>query len=186
VLGAVNDLFPEAQLTPGDVVSSWAGLRPLIASASGQPSDLSRSHRIEQVEPGWWDVAGGKLTTYRLMAEQTVDQVVGELGRCFNPCRTADTPLLPTEETQGVSQITPPLFCHKMVEHFCSKEWAIHLDDVMMRRSSWHFYHVDAAGLARQTAAWMAAQLGWNVEEQEKQWRRYLDAVDWPVRKSVA
>jgi glycerol-3-phosphate dehydrogenase len=76
ILGVVNRFFPAAALTDSDVISAWAGLRPLIADANGKPSDISRSHEIRMPEPGWWDVAGGKLTTYRLMAEQTVDQII--------------------------------------------------------------------------------------------------------------
>ena len=53
-----------------DILSSWAGLRPLVADPNGKPSDISRSHEIHNPQAGWWDVAGGKLTTYRLMAEQ--------------------------------------------------------------------------------------------------------------------
>src|SRR5208337_3081788 len=106
------------------------------------PSDISRAHEIHNPEPGWGDVAGGKLTTYRLMGEQTVDQIVnglvglqwlqgvrGEVGRC----RTAEEPLLPAGETGGVSGILPPEFSRKAVEHYVAREWAVHLDDVMVR-----------------------------------------------------
>ena len=47
-------------------MSTWAGLRPLVANWRGKPSDISRAHVIRTAEPGWWDIAGGKLTTYRL------------------------------------------------------------------------------------------------------------------------
>ena len=58
-----------------DVISTWAGVRPLIAprhQEAGAPSDVSRSHVIRMTDPGWFDVAGGKLTTYRRMAEAYV------------------------------------------------------------------------------------------------------------------
>ena len=95
VLEITNQFFPQAKLAERDVISSWAGVRPLIANPNGSPSDISRSHEIRNPEPGWWDVAGGKLTTYRLMAEQTVDQIVKALKRKIAPCRTAIEPLLP-------------------------------------------------------------------------------------------
>ena len=76
VLQITNQFFPAAKLVAADVISAWAGLRPLVADPSGKPSDISRAHEIHNPEPGWWDVAGGKLTTYRLMGEQTVDQIV--------------------------------------------------------------------------------------------------------------
>ena len=81
VLQITNQFFPQAKLAEADVISAWAGLRPLVADPSGKPSDISRAHEIHNPEPGWWDVAGGKLTTYRLMGEQTVDQIVKGVKR---------------------------------------------------------------------------------------------------------
>ncbi|MEO5803826.1 MAG: glycerol-3-phosphate dehydrogenase/oxidase, partial [Verrucomicrobiota bacterium] len=140
VLKITNQFFPKAKLTGQNVISTWAGLRPLIANSNGKPSDISRSHEIKSSGKFWWDVAGGKLTTYRLMAEQTVDQIAKKLGGNFSDCRTAIEPLLPESETNNVSGIVPPEFCRSAVEHFCRHEWAQHLDDVMIRRTSWHYY----------------------------------------------
>ena len=89
VLQIANQFFPKVELTEGNVISSWAGLRPLIADPNGKPSDISRSHQIKSPEPNWWDVAGGKLTTYRLMAEQAVDKVIAQLKHSATACRTA-------------------------------------------------------------------------------------------------
>ena len=166
VLEITNRFFPGANLTESDVISSWAGVRPLIADPHGSPSDISRSHQIDNPEPGWWDVAGGKLTTYRLMAEQTVDQIVHALKRAgsrpeIGPCRTAIEPLLPTTETHGISGILPPEFNRDTVKHFCQNEWAAHLDDVMIRRAGWHYYYKDADGRAREAASWMKEILDW-------------------------
>ncbi len=99
VLTAVNRAFPSAGLQREDVQSTWAGVRPLVADKQGNPSDISRRHEIKQGEPGWWDVTGGKLTTYRLMAEEAVDRLIRELDVQALPCRTADEPLLPESET---------------------------------------------------------------------------------------
>jgi glycerol-3-phosphate dehydrogenase len=60
ILNNVNQTFPEAKLTEADVISVWAGLRPLIADSKGRPSDISRSHEIRSSQPGWWDVGRGK------------------------------------------------------------------------------------------------------------------------------
>jgi glycerol-3-phosphate dehydrogenase len=176
VLKITNEHFPSAKLTEKDVISSWAGVRPLIADPNGKPSDISRSHQIKNPEPQWWDVAGGKLTTYRLMAEQTVDQIVSKLGFKAQPCRTAKEPLLSRNETDGLSAITPPEFCRSAVEHFCQNEWAQNLDDVMIRRSSWHYYDRDAAKRAQQVAQWMSEILGWSDAEKGAQLQRYKDS----------
>jgi glycerol-3-phosphate dehydrogenase len=184
VLTITNQFFPAAKLVAADVISAWAGLRPLVADPSGKPSDISRSHEIHNPEPGWWDVAGGKLTTYRLMGEQTVDQIVkwlhglqglhrlhgnGQASRC----RTAQEPLLPTVETAGVSGILPPEISRRTVEHFVGREWALHLDDVMVRRTSWHYYFADAPRIAERVADWMGELLGWSAETRSAELERY-------------
>ncbi|HUS36887.1 MAG TPA: glycerol-3-phosphate dehydrogenase/oxidase [Verrucomicrobiae bacterium] len=156
VLASLNEFFPAAKLTTADVLSSYVGVRPLIASAKGKPSDISRTHSIRESAPGWWDVAGGKLTTYRLMAEQTVDAIARYLGGRFGQCVTAQRTLLEESETKGISQIAPPEISRELVEHFCRNEWARDVDDVMMRRTSWGLYRSDSAEVARQVQEWMA------------------------------
>jgi glycerol-3-phosphate dehydrogenase len=165
VLRAVNESFPTLALQETDVISSWAGLRPLVANPDGSPSDISRAHQIDSPEPGWWDVTGGKLTTYRLMAEQTVDKLARHLKRATAPCRTAEEPLIPSQEMATYSGILPPPFTQAAVEHYVRNEWAIHLDDVMLRRTGWHYYHSDAAHLADIVASWMGELRGWSTAE---------------------
>ncbi|MEM7391795.1 MAG: glycerol-3-phosphate dehydrogenase/oxidase, partial [Verrucomicrobiota bacterium] len=127
ILDVVNRYFPAAELSPEDVISTWAGLRPLVADRRGNPSDISRSHKIQMNQSGWWDVAGGKLTTYRLIAEQTLDQALSEAGLKTAGCRTADEPLLAESDRTDVSGILPPEVTEDVVDHYCSQEWAMHL-----------------------------------------------------------
>jgi glycerol-3-phosphate dehydrogenase len=177
VLQITNQFFPAAKLKATDVISAWAGLRPLIANPNGKPSDISRSHEIRNPEAGWWDVAGGKLTTYRLMAEQTVDRLVREQQLKAFPCRTAVEPLLPASEVNSVSGILPPAFNRTAVDHYAAREWAVHLDDVMLRRTSWHYYFADAAARAQSVADWMGELQGWSAETRVAELRRYEAAV---------
>lgn len=178
VLRTVNESFPSLRLAEEDVVSAWAGLRPLIANPDGSPSDISRAHQIASPEPGWWDVSGGKLTTYRLMAEQTVDRILSFIGRGRVPCRTAVEPLLPREETAFSS--TVPCSCSReAVEHFVRHEWAVHLDDVMLRRSSWNYYCDDAVGVASQVAAWTGELCDWTPARQEQELKIFLGLAEW-------
>lgn len=80
VLGAVNASV-DRNLEPADVVGMWAGLRPLVASdGSPRTTDLSRRHRVTTSASGVVTVTGGKLTTYRKMAADTMDVVVARLG----------------------------------------------------------------------------------------------------------
>ena len=81
-------------LHPADVIASYAGIRPLQKDESADPSGISRDYRIERDgrEPPLLSVIGGKITTYRRLAEETVDQVCPALGR-KRPHWTAGAPL---------------------------------------------------------------------------------------------
>ena len=82
LLDAANHFFPAASLSEDDVISAWAGLRPLIASSKAdQPAAQSREHEIVVGPLGVIGVSGGKLTTYRSMAEEIVDVVAEQIHR---------------------------------------------------------------------------------------------------------
>ena len=81
ILRALNAAVTTS-VTESDVLGVWAGLRPLVKSvASGRTADLSRGHRVVDQSGGVITITGGKLTTYRHMAADTVDHVVKRLGR---------------------------------------------------------------------------------------------------------
>lgn len=162
VLRTVNEFFPKIALRETDLVSSWAGLRPLIANPDGSPSDISRAHQIRCPEPAWWDIAGGKLTTYRLMAEQAVDQIVKHLGAKTQPCRTAVEPLLGPQDATPFSGILPAPFTREAVEHYVRHEWAQRLEDVLVRRSGWYYYQRWSPATIEQVADWMAEIADWS------------------------
>ncbi len=178
VLGAVNGTFPAARLDRTGIISSWAGLRPLVAHGHGGPSDISRAHEIRRPKAGWIDVAGGKLTTYRLIGEQVVERIVDYLSeRCLPSC-TATEPLLPREAVGEFSSIRPPAIRPEAVEHYCRNEWVVHLDDVMIRRTNWHYYHDNAEEVAHQVAGWMADVFGWDATRRAAEVVRYQEAAD--------
>lgn len=82
LLRSANAYFPNARLTDGDIVASWAGLRALIAPDKQMgASDVPREHAIVKGPGGMLTIAGGKLTTYRRMAAELVDRVAEELHR---------------------------------------------------------------------------------------------------------
>jgi glycerol-3-phosphate dehydrogenase len=173
VLDVVNVTFPDAKLTTNDIISTWAGLRPLVADPHGNPSDISRRHEVAMGAPGWWDVTGGKLTTYRLMAEETVAAIGRFLGHARAKCRTGHLPLLEASELVSGSGILPPPISRKLVTYYCKQEWARHLDDVMIRRTSWRYYHGNQVELAAQVAEWMAEELGWSEQEKADELVQY-------------
>ncbi len=164
LLDALKHFFPNAGLGPSDVLATWAGLRPLTGGAAGSPSNVSRSHLIRRSAGGWFDVAGGKLTTARLIAEEVTDRVIDHLGFRARPCTTAQRALLRRSETEGCSGVVPPDYNEDLVRHCCQKEWTRHLADLMLRRTGWHYYADDAPGLAEKSAGVMAEALGWSAE----------------------
>ncbi|HEX7442845.1 MAG TPA: glycerol-3-phosphate dehydrogenase C-terminal domain-containing protein, partial [Acidimicrobiales bacterium] len=92
ILGAANAVSTR-QLTRADITGIWSGLRPLLApeqkgGSSERTADLSRRHTVRTSDGGLVSVTGGKLTTYRKMAEDTVDVVTAALGRKGLRCRT--------------------------------------------------------------------------------------------------
>ena len=173
VLDVVNEAFPSVDLKDQDVLSTWAGLRPLVADKRGNPSDVSRRHEITMSHPGWWDVTGGKLTSYRLMAEETLDALARFLNVSVRPCETAKVPLLTNHDASAASGILPPPVTREAVEHFCREEWAVHLDDVMIRRTSWRYYHSDHLAIAQTVADWMSCSLAWSNETKNEELTRY-------------
>jgi glycerol-3-phosphate dehydrogenase len=80
VLNALNASLT-TPLSRHDIVGTWAGLRPLVSAATNErTADLSRRHKVSVSDDGVVTVTGGKFTTYRRMAEDTVDEVVRLLG----------------------------------------------------------------------------------------------------------
>jgi glycerol-3-phosphate dehydrogenase len=81
ILGAIN-LFIRQPISESDITGTWAGLRPLVKDASSErTSDLSRRHKVQASASGMVSISGGKLTTYRRMAADTVDALAPALRR---------------------------------------------------------------------------------------------------------
>lgn len=76
LIKAVNDAFPSIQIKIEEVLSSWAGVRPLIQEEGKSASEISRKDEIFISDRGLISIAGGKLTGYRKMAKRTIDLVL--------------------------------------------------------------------------------------------------------------
>jgi len=103
LLRSANAAFPEAHLSANDVVSAWVGLRPLLRQdQAASPSQVSREHRVVESAQGLITIAGGKLTTYRVMARDVTDRVAARLhqldGRPIAPRPPTDRLPLPGGE----------------------------------------------------------------------------------------
>ena len=106
------DVVASAFATPptrADVVGAFAGLRPLLEVAGADTTaDLSRRHAILTSSTGVTTVVGGKLTTYRRMAEDTLDALVAGGRLTAGPCRTARLPLLGAASPEELRRSTAP------------------------------------------------------------------------------
>lgn len=95
LLNEVNALIPGAGLTPEHVLYTFSGVRPLPYAPGVVEAKIPRSHVLHDHAPslpGLVTVVGGKLTTFRQLAEDAVDDVVKRLGRKSPPCATAKLP----------------------------------------------------------------------------------------------
>ena len=81
LLEAANTFFPAAHLTGDDVVSAWAGIRPLLPGPATTPGAATREHAVTTSPGGMISITGGKLTTYRVMAGDVIKAVLSRLGR---------------------------------------------------------------------------------------------------------
>jgi glycerol-3-phosphate dehydrogenase len=210
-------------LTPDDVVGVYAGLRPLLAGESDETSQLSREHAVASSVPGLVSVAGGKYTTYRVMARDAVDAAADDLGRPAPPSVTENVPLLgadgylaminrlePLAEELGVAawrlrrllgrygsmvaEVLAPIakepelaapvkgadeYLAAELRYAASHEGALHLDDLLTRRTRISIETTDrGTESARAAAAIVAPVLGWAPDTVDREVETYLARVE--------
>lgn len=185
LLALVNASLPGAKLTGADVLSSYAGLRPLLRDDAVKPSGASREHHLFEDPSGLITITGGKLTTYRRMAKQVVDLLTRR------KCRTQTIGLFATEERDPLSRRygseaariadRRPLalsYVWGEVDHAIDREMARSLTDVLARRLRLALFAEDQGrGVAEEVARRMAARLGWDRAEQARQLEDYARAL---------
>lgn len=100
ILSLCSRVLPSAKLSPERVVGAWSGVRPLVRpeGAGDDTVELARTHRIVENDIGVLALVGGKLTTYRAMAEEAVDRVLRAVPDAIaanaKPCRTHIEPVV--------------------------------------------------------------------------------------------
>ena len=175
LLRSANAYFPRAELTQDDVVSAWAGIRPLASGQGANPSAVSREHSIVTDGSGVINVTGGKLTTYRSMAAEIVDRVQEALGRERSEAPTdsvelpgADRPKeiarLQREDTSLAKPLVEGLvYTGAHLVYGVSGEMAQTLSDLLIRRTHLAFETRDhGKSVAPRVADIVAPLLGWN------------------------
>jgi glycerol-3-phosphate dehydrogenase len=110
LISAVNNMFPDIELEMEDIISSWAGLRPLIHEEGKSASELSRKDEIFTSDTGLISIAGGKLTGYRKMAERVVDRIAKKMeeehGAELKECFTEEIPLCGNDGFKKFKHVT--------------------------------------------------------------------------------
>ena len=191
LLRSANSYFPEARLTPDDVISAWAGIRPLVATRSNNPTAASREHSIVVDLSGLISVTGGKLTTYRSMAAEVVDHVQNVLYRRVVSAPT-DTVTLPgasrdqelariAEENSSLAQplVSGLPYAGSHLVYGVKYEMAKTLSDLLIRRIHLAFETRDHGKSVAQTAADIVAPLlGWDESTKRARIREYAADVD--------
>ncbi|MFR9801974.1 glycerol-3-phosphate dehydrogenase/oxidase [Pseudonocardia sp. RS010] len=221
LLGQVNSVL-EQPLTHEDVEGVYAGLRPLLAGESDTTSKLSREHAVATPVPGLVVVAGGKYTTYRVMAKDAVDAAVHGLDAKVPESVTKDVPLLGAEgyealknsvhviaersglhpariesllgrygslidevldlvaedKTLGEPLAGAPDHIRAEIVYAAGNEGAMHLDDVLTRRTRISIETFDRGlGAAQEAAELIAPVLGWTEEQKAKEVEHYRGRV---------
>lgn len=222
ILEHANVLLAD-KLTRDDVVGVYAGLRPLLAGESDSTSKLSREHAVASPVRGLVMVAGGKYTTYRVMARDAVDAAVHGLGRSGVPesC-TEDVPLIGAdgyralwhgreilaervglrvgvvehlldrygsliEEILTLIEEDPALaeplasaeeYLKAEAVYAASHEGALHLDDILARRTRISIETPDrGVAAAQEVADLVAASLGWDTATADREVEHYRARV---------
>jgi glycerol-3-phosphate dehydrogenase len=210
-------------LTHDDIEGVYAGLRPLLAGEDAATSKLSREHAVARVAPGMFAIAGGKYTTYRVMAADAVDAAAADLPTRIAPSITDKVPLLGADGyhalvnqadrlavryglhpyrvrhmldrygslihqvldlAEGKRELLSPLpgapdYLAVEVPHAVSQEGALHLEDVLTRRTriSIEYPHRGIAS-ARAVAELMAPLLGWDAATVDREIAVYTARVE--------
>lgn len=177
LLRAVNFYFPGARLTFDDVVSAWAGIRPLAPTQSKTPTAASREHSIVIDQSGVISVTGGKLTTYRAMAAEVVDRVQEALGGRVIPAATDELALPGADRDVEIDRIARadrrlalPLaagsgYTGAQLVYSVQREMAKTLSDLLIRRTRIAFETRDhGRAVAAHVAGIVGSWLGWDED----------------------
>jgi glycerol-3-phosphate dehydrogenase len=152
-----------AKPAPSDILSVFAGIRPLVKNGSTvKTSSLSRSHFLFVDDSGLITITGGKWTTFRKMAEDAVDKAI-EVGRLEKrKCVTADLSIKPPEEFSDIVPLHPDLeITRSDVIRAVKNEMARTVEDVLARRTRILFLDARAAiEIAPSVARLMAQEFG--------------------------
>ncbi len=169
LLNEIRRVFPDEQIDKKGIITTYAGLRPLMNTQGIAPWKVSREHFIKESGSGLISVAGGKYTTYRRLAEQVVDLVIARADASarsnLKKCITSSQGPSPA----AFGERKPDL--RASVERAVNDEMANSLKDLLIRRLQ--LANTRSLGLSEleESANIMAELLGWPNEQKESEIR---------------
>jgi glycerol-3-phosphate dehydrogenase len=190
LLRSANAYFPRARLTFDDVVSAWAGIRPLASGGSANPTAVSREHSIVADDSGIIHVTGGKLTTYRSMAAEIVDRVQEALGEKVRAAPTDSVELPGSDRSLEIAAIEhdDPSLSRPLVDglqytgahlvYGVIREKAQSLSDLLIRRTHIAFETRDhGRSVAPRAADTVGPLLKWDEQTKSARIREFEQDV---------
>lgn len=192
LLGLARHYFPKQGIEEADIISSWSGIRPIFSESKDKmPSKESREHIIWS-KPGLISVTGGKLTSYHLMAKETLEKVSEQLPGLFAELKKAPF----SQVTQGYAdKHLTGYFGHfapqvaamdnddmigisrcqwRELEWSVANESVVHLDDLLLRRTRLALLlGADISRYREVILSLCCRYLGWSNTKADKEWDRF-------------
>jgi glycerol-3-phosphate dehydrogenase len=167
----------QQEVKPEQLITTFAGVRPLLAADAKHPSARSREHRIIRQGENLITVAGGKYTTYRAIAQQTVDEVYRVLRQKSQACRTAHE-IIPARKRleEGEPLCEYPRIFSSDVGEAVREEMATSVADVMFRRTGLALSKCGGEATARRVGEIVAKELGWDAAAESHSVKSYLSS----------
>jgi glycerol-3-phosphate dehydrogenase len=177
LLELINGQFPEVKLSRDDILSTMAGVRPVISAGEGKdPSKERRDHAVWE-DNGIVTVSGGKLTTFRLIALDALCAAGLLAPRDARRARRSNAPLfrpLPDAPEQVDHFLHGVQDDEALLRWILTHEAVVHLDDLLLRRTRLGLLRRDGgAGLTALLRALTGELLGWDGPRWDQEWARY-------------
>jgi glycerol-3-phosphate dehydrogenase len=182
LLSEANRAFPQAALTRERVLYTYSGVRPLPFTRDCDAQSITRRHFLRE-HPQFANlisVVGGKLTTYRSLAEECVDLVLRKLGRGFTRSETAEIPLPGGSRAEEIAELAKPLntdvFTAEIVFVF-EREFAKTLADCFLRRTMMGLNADRGLGQIEAAAEVGRRFLGWTEDRAKREVEAYREEI---------
>ncbi len=185
---ASNYFFPKNLIQKSDIIAVWSGLRPLLAPPDkASESEISREHSIEWFDPGLLVIAGGKLTTHRVMAIQTIEKIESETNnwehRLFKKHQGINTR---NRKFPKLPQVGIRDFSDQLITEICQTQAVLTLEDFFVRRTEiFYVYPKNGLELLEKIKSPMCSAMNWNPTQWQSQVENYKKYLYQNMYKSL-